>query len=219
VYKCKIKKIENNNNIKNITFEKPLNFSYLPGQFIMLNLNNNEGFIKRAFSLSSSPSEDNLMVTVKLNLKGIITPYIFNNIKLNDEFLIEGPYGKMVFNEENDIIIICAGTGFAPMRSIMKSIYDNNINVKINLFYSTKTFKSILFYNDIIKFMKKENFNINIYLTQEKYKNFKNNRINNEDIMINNKYQYFLCGSKEFVLEKIKFLKLNNIKNINFEAW
>jgi ferredoxin-NADP reductase len=223
VYKCKVKKIVNGNNVKSIIFEKPLNFFYLPGHFVMLSIKNKEGFVKRAFSLSSSPSEKILMITAKLNSSGTITPYLFNDLNLNDEILIEGPYGKMFFDEKNEkiknVIMISAGTGFAPMRSIMKYIYDKKIDVKVNLYYSTKTFESILFYDDIKDFIKSKNFNIEIYLTQEKYDHFKNNRIENNDFFIDEKGEYFLCGPKDFVLDKVKFLKSKNIKNIKFEAW
>ena len=225
MYKCKVIDIINEGNIKHIVLNKPHNFSYDAGQFIMIKIN--DEIPKKAFSLSSSPSEKDLMITVKLNNEGIFTPYIFNDLKINDEIIIEGAYGKMSFNKinekEKNISLICAGTGVAPMRSIFKFILDNKLNNETDIYYVTKTFENILFKKDFDLLNKnltnnKQNFNVNIYLSQEKKENYFHGRIDKEKIKFD-KDVYFICGPKDFVIETTKFLKEKNIKDIRIEAW
>ena len=218
MFSCKVINIETKENIMHIKFEKPLNFSYKPGQFIMASIKNNEEVIKRAFSLSSSPSEENLMITIKINNQGFFTPYIFNNLKINDEMIIEGPYGKMIYDEEKNISLIAAGTGIAPMRSIFKYIYDNDLKKDVDIYYVTKTEEDILFKKDLENLKNKNNFKLNIYLSKEENKLFNNGRINLNNILLN-KEKYFICGPKDFVIETSKFLKEKNIKDIKIEAW
>jgi NAD(P)H-flavin reductase len=221
LYKCKvIKIIDESENIKSVILEKPENFNYLPGSFAMISVNVNDGFIKRAFSFSSSPTENNLKITIKLNQEGVFTPYIFNQLKINDIIQIKGPYGKMTFNdEENNIILIAAGTGFAPMRSIIKYCHDKKLKNKLYLYYSTKTKNEILFKKDLNDFKNNDLFNLNIHLTQEENNEFKFGRIKNEEIFLNENSLYYICGHKKFVLEITKFLKNKNINNIKIEAW
>lgn len=225
MHRCNVIDIINEGNIKHIVLNKPHNFSYIPGQFVMIKIN--DDIPKRAFSLSSSPSEKNLMITVKLNNEGIFTPYIFNKLKINDEIIIEGAYGKMSFDKfkekEKSISLICAGTGVAPMRSIFKFILDNKLNNEVDIYYVTKTFENILYKKDFDLLNKnsinnEQNFNVNILLSQEKKENYFYGRIDKEKIKLD-KDIYFICGPKDFVIEITKFLKEKNIKDIRIEAW
>lgn len=118
-----------------IILEKPAGLNFYPGQYLDIELPVNDPLGKsRIFSLSSSPSEDFLIITVK---KGI-TPY-----KKRLELLKEGevissshPAGTVVIDDSAPIVMLAGGVGIAPHRSMIKWAVDQNLTLPITLIYS-----------------------------------------------------------------------------------
>ncbi len=94
-----------------LRFPAPENFTYLPGQFIMLKLELQEknGFKilsgkpkiqQRAFSMSSSPTQKGFVETaVKEEEDGFVSKYLNRIAELGDSIIISGPYGHFHFSE------------------------------------------------------------------------------------------------------------------------
>ncbi len=139
------------------------NYNFIPGQFVMLGLPHpTENKIeKRAYSISSSPTEGNfIQVTVKIYDKGYFSPR-FLNLKENDLVDISTAHGLFTYKDsDEDVILIGAGTGVAPLRGISKYILDNNIKTNVTLIFSSKTPDDII-YNEELNNL------------SNKYKNFK----------------------------------------------
>ncbi len=130
--------LENRNDGDNnfsLILQKPTGFNFYPGQYLDVKLpvddpNGNT----RAFTLSSSPSEDFLMITSK---KGI-SPYkkFAECLKPEDEVTISHPAGTFILDESSPAVFIAGGIGITPFRSIIKYAYDQKLKTKITLFYS-----------------------------------------------------------------------------------
>ena len=139
ILKIKNKKIENRNCFS-LILEKPVGFNFYPGQYldIKLPVANPNGDTKsgdtRAFTISSSPTEDFLMVTPK---KGI-SPFkkFMENLKAGDTVESSHPAGTFTLDESSPAVFLAGGIGITPFRSIIKYCVDEQISTLMTLIYS-----------------------------------------------------------------------------------
>ncbi len=199
--------------------ESKINFK--PGQFLMVGVekkdgNNNLTVSKRAYSIASSPLNENIILTLKIYPKGVVSP-ILVNLKPNDRVELLGPYGYFIYEENNyDLALIAAGTGIAPIMGILSYVLEKNLPVNIHLLYSCKESSDIIFKNELLHLSKKhKNFNYIQTITRENNHNNKNGRIDKEFILSNldnlNKL-FYICGPPDMVKDVEKILLELNVK-------
>lgn len=118
-----------------LILEKPENFHFYAGQYldIELPIEDKDG-ATRAFTISSSPSEEFLMITPK---KGI-SPFkkFLEKLKAGDYIATSHPAGTFTLDESTSAVFIAGGIGITPFRSIIKYALDNKITTPITLIYS-----------------------------------------------------------------------------------
>jgi len=123
-------------------------FPFRPGQFIIITAEiwnprrNRMGPANRAFSLSSSPTEeDSIEIAAKRYLNGRLTPWLHDTVKTGDVLNVKGPEGQFVFTEgeSREIVLIAGGIGIAPYRSMIRYILARGLPVQVKLFYSART--------------------------------------------------------------------------------
>lgn len=123
-------------------------FPFRPGQFIIITAEiwnpkrNRTGPANRAFSLSSSPTEeDAIEIAAKRYLNGRLTPWLHDTVKTGDVLNVKGPEGQFVFTEgeSQEIVLVAGGIGIAPYRSMIRYILARGLPVQVNLFYSART--------------------------------------------------------------------------------
>jgi ferredoxin-NADP reductase len=115
--------ITHKSDIWSFRLERPQDFEFKPGQFLMLSDTINSESMKRAYSISSSPLEKKyLEITVRLKPGGKFTTVLFT--KIIGEFLeLTGPFGQFHFDLEDTRtpIFIAGGTGIAPLLSMLRT--------------------------------------------------------------------------------------------------
>lgn len=226
---------------KAVRFELNNNpFNFMPGQFVMLQadleksgkfkINNDKLKIqKRAFSMSSSPTEKKFLeVTVKTTEDPFFSDYLINYSRIGEEFNVKGPFGIFYFDENKtnkDIILIGAGSGISPLMSILRYIDNKKLNVNAHIIYSNKTEEEILWRKEIEELGEKDNISYEFTLTREEWDGT-NGRINREmiekNLNDNNKTDFYLCGPPLFVkdIERILIIELKIPKeNIKKEIY
>lgn len=118
-----------------LILEKPEGFSFYPGQYLDIELPvNNPSGTTRAFSISSSPTEDFLMVTTK---KGV-SDYkkALEKLKIGDDINTSHPAGTFILDETGSAIFLAGGVGITPFRSMIKYAVDKDLSTAITLIYS-----------------------------------------------------------------------------------
>jgi ferredoxin-NADP reductase len=149
--------------------EKPLLFSYRPGQFITFNLNINGQEVKRSYSMSSSPSRPHLLeVTIKCVPGGLVSNWFYEQVKLDDSLTVKGPSGKFTcFNyPSRKILFIGAGSGITPIVSMSRWIADTAADVDVKLLASFKSPSDIIFRKEFeLWAARNRNFQVAITLT------------------------------------------------------
>jgi len=119
-------------------FEKPKGFEFLEGQFgVFSHVNRSvEGKPTRAFSIASGKNEN----TIKIGVKIIESPSDFKKKMLEmipgDFMSFRGPVGKFTLEEDHDSVLIAAGIGITPIRSLLLQMKDIEYSGAVDLIYS-----------------------------------------------------------------------------------
>lgn len=142
------------------SFEKPMDFKYEAGQYIIMSLAkylpDEMGRAQRSMSLASAPSEDDLLVVMRMT--GSEFKNKLKELDAGDEIDISGPFGHLrLHKDKKPTVFIAGGVGVAPFRSMIKEEETNGWSKKIYLFYSDKLPKNAVFLNEF-EMIKNDNF-------------------------------------------------------------
>lgn len=205
-------------------------FDFIPGQFVTLDLPIHEKSNKRwrSYSIASNPNGTNIIeLLIVLDKNGAGTPYLFNEIKVGSQLTARGPQGVFTIKDpiENDIIMICTGTGIAPFRSMVKHLYLHNIYHKnIYLVFGCRTKASLLYYNEMKQLQNEMlNFHFIPTLSREQWEGKCGyvHPVYEEICKDKRPVNFFLCGWKGMIDEaKNKILEMGyDKKSIHLEIY
>lgn len=138
--------------IFSLILAKPENFNFYPGQYLDVELpvKDRRGNT-RTFTISSSPTEDFLMITTK---KGVSKfKKAMEKLKGGDVINTTHPIGTFTLDESSPAVFIAGGIGITPFRSIIKHTLDHKLNTPITLFYLNST-SDFLFKTELDKWQK-----------------------------------------------------------------
>lgn len=146
-YECAVTKIEDlTQNIKLVRLRMPEDndFGFRPGQYIQFyapEYPGNDEPVHRNYSIASSNRQNEYIdLYVRHVPNGICSTYIHQHLKVGDTALISGPYGEFSYHDsDKKMLMICTGCGFAPIRSILEYMRDNEINRQAALIYGART--------------------------------------------------------------------------------
>lgn len=124
-------------------------FKYKQGQYLTLRFNIKGQDVRRAYSLSSSPYEKELTVTVKRVDKGLVSNYINDHISEGSEVKVMSPQGRFFTKLEEGnaktYYLFGAGSGVTPLLSIAKTIVEAEPKSSVYLLYGNRNEDSIIF--------------------------------------------------------------------------
>ncbi len=123
---------------------------FLAGQYVEFLLKDGR---RRSFSIANAPFNDEyLEFHIRYVPNGFFTEQVFNKIKEKSLLRIEGPHGNFFLrnNSERPILLIAGGTGFAPIKSIVEQVIEENTNKPIHIYWGTRA-KQDLYYDTLAK--------------------------------------------------------------------
>lgn len=126
-------------------------FSYIAGQYAELNLRRPDlpaSENKRWFTLSSSPTEDFISITTRLNRQPLTTfKRVLVSLEAGAVVDISMPLGDFVLPKDQGIplVFVAVGIGITPVRSIIKALLDANESRLITLIYAVKQPEEAMF--------------------------------------------------------------------------
>jgi ferredoxin-NADP reductase len=126
--------------------------SYQAGQFITLIFSHHQNEIRRSYSISSSPAEALLAITVKRIANGEISRFLLSKTKVGDILNALAPTGKFLISEPDkpkDIFYFAAGSGIAPVYAHLKWIFSQAGKSHITLVYSNRNKAGTLFFKEL----------------------------------------------------------------------
>ena len=115
-------------------------FQYTAGQYLTLKATIDGNEIRRAYSISSAPSEADLKVVVKAVDKGVFSNHAMT-LRAGDTLEVAPPDGLFVYDkgEVGNLLLIAAGSGITPIMSILKTALSNDASKKVALIYGNQT--------------------------------------------------------------------------------
>lgn len=132
-------------------FEQPQDqtINYKPGQFLTLIIPFEGKKERRSYSLSSTPHENTLSVTIKRVPGGKVSNYLLDNAQVGQEIEIMEPLGNFCItcdaSENRNVILLGAGSGITPLMSILKGVLREEPNSKVTLLYGNRDENSVIF--------------------------------------------------------------------------
>ncbi len=210
-----IKVIQETHDTKTLRLKLGKKIDFIPGQFLMVWLNIKDGgqekLIKRAYSISSSPKSEHVDITFNVYPEGKLTPHLYK-LKAGDFLDAEGPYGKFVFDETRPekIVLLGAGTGVAPLMSIIRYMKNKDPAKEQTLLYSVKTPEDIIYHQELKDLESSGNLNLFLTVTRSEWDG-RTGRINKSLIQeavpdLDNSI-FYICGSPGMVESMVSILQ------------
>ena len=144
---------------------------YTAGQYAFFDIggvhNDSRGPI-RHFTISSSPTEDFVMITTRIR----DTPYKkrLSSLEADTIAKVRGPQGKFVLHEDysKPAVFLSGGIGVTPFRSMIKYATDKQLPIKIVMFDSNRNQENTLFKKEFDEFVNiNRNLKIVYTITEE----------------------------------------------------
>jgi ring-1,2-phenylacetyl-CoA epoxidase subunit PaaE len=234
--KLKVKEIKQETvDTVSISFEIPsdlkADFNYQSGQYITIKAVVNGEDIRRAYSLCSSPFEDDFRIGVKKVENGKMSTFLNDSLNVGDEIEVMNPSGNFVIESSStNIVAFAAGSGITPILSMIKSAL--SLGKKFTLLYGNKTIEETIF-KATLDNLKTEYPNLfDLQYTYDKAysdDDLYNGRIDKDkavafmknDLDLLKADGFFMCGPEQMILgvsESLKELGVSENK-IHFELF
>jgi len=220
-------------------------FTYLAGQYLTLKLTIKNKEVRRSYSMSSSPLENELCITVKRVKKGLVSNYLADQLKSGDFIEVSQPEGKFYPDlnpgQRKNYFLIGAGSGITPLFSIAKAVLEEEPQSSVHLLYGNRNEESIIFKNELDQMLKRYagQFFCTFTLTQPKREKSAGlgglfskgkltwegeigridrkmlQRFKSENIPTGIKSEFFICGPEDLAMNVEKYLMEDGIDKAN----
>ncbi len=124
-------------------------FQYKQGQYLTLRFNINGQEERRSYSMSSSPLEQGLAVTVKQVENGKVSTHINQQVEAGSKISVMPADGRFYTaldaDQRKDYYLFGAGSGITPLMSILKTILEAEPLSTVYLLYGNRNEESIIF--------------------------------------------------------------------------
>lgn len=192
-----------------LRFERPKDFLYEAGQFVNIRIEEEGKMRMKAYSILSNSKSETLDFCIKLVDDGFAGNK-FKKCEVGDEFEIVGPFGQFKFlGKTKNHFFIGAGTGIAPLHSIIFDKVNEHFNFSLLMSYKKK--EDVLFDLEFKELEKRDNFKYDVTLTRDDWNGLTGRVQSHLNISIDDT-TFYICGLKELVLDTKDFLISKGVK-------
>ena len=236
-HSLKVKEIvKETNDTVSVSFQVPEDlkeaYAFTPGQYLTLKLTINNEEQRRSYSICSSSAED-ITVAVKRVENGLVSSYLNEVLKENDEMEVMTPEGNFTLEtdqaKKRKFVGFAAGSGITPIMSMIKQLSMDEKETVFTLFYSNKMESDVIFKNQLDQ-LAGDNLKINYIYTRQKLNNpllegridkSKATELIKADLSCLNADAFYLCGPEEMIFNVKSALEEFGVLNtkIKFELF
>lgn len=200
-----IETISEKNGFKTLRLKRPLDWNFLPGQYLEIRSENSRATKPAILAIASSVDDEYIEITAKSSNDPLHSNYCLNEV-VGDYLTITGPLGSNfpldLVTPHTPLLVLGGGTGLTALKSILESIPQGT---EAKLIYSNKTTQDLLYHEKIEKWKSEGHI---ISLTQEKSEGYAEGRITDhlKHEQLNSGTLVFICGPKDLVIETAQLL-------------
>jgi ferredoxin-NADP reductase len=123
-------------------------FRYQAGQFLTLRVHLDGRELRRCYSMSSAPAEEELQITVKRDPGGLVSNWLNDTIAEGAHLDAAPPEGRFVLRDNtettDELVAFAGGSGITPIISLIRTVLDGSLR-RIRLFYANRARDSVIF--------------------------------------------------------------------------
>ncbi|MBI2607852.1 MAG: RnfABCDGE type electron transport complex subunit D [Candidatus Doudnabacteria bacterium] len=136
--------------IVNFWFAPQKPFAFSPGQFLEYTLphpSSDARGIRRYFTITSSPTEKDILITSRFSEKGSSFKLKLRQMKVDEQIIGSYLAGDFILpqNKKQKLLFIAGGVGVTPFRSMIKNLIDTNEQRDIVLIYAARNQEDLVF--------------------------------------------------------------------------
>lgn len=218
-------------NTLEIVLKKPQGMTFLAGQNINIKLPHllfeDKKGARRTFTISSAPQHEHLTLTMRMTGSGF--KKTLEQLPIGTELEFMGPNGRFYLYEHiKDAVIIAAGIGITPFKSMLQEAVATSRPLHVDLFYSNKTLASSAFHNLFLEISENTELDLNYVPSLTAKENSwqgDTGRVNMELLQQKvpdyRKKEFLFCGPPEMVNDTKAMLLNDGIseEKVHFEAF
>lgn len=145
-----VRKVQEANGIHSYIFSAPKKFKYHAGQYMEWTLAQNKSDSRgnrRYLTISSAPTENELMFTVKVPEKPSAFKQRLESLKPGEPILASYLSGSFTLPDDasQKLAFLAGGVGITPFRSMIKEVMDKGPGRDMALFYAANTQEELAF--------------------------------------------------------------------------
>jgi ferredoxin-NADP reductase len=145
--------IEETPRVRTIFIDVPDWPGHRAGQHVDIRLTAEDGYqAERAYSIASAPGEP-LSITVERLEDGEVSPYLTEELRPGDLFEVRGPIGGYFVWGPADggpLLLLAAGSGVVPLRSMLRYRKRLCSGVPVRLLYSSRSWEDVIYRAELL---------------------------------------------------------------------
>ncbi len=209
-------------------------FTFEAGQYMTIKHYHNGKELRRAYSISSKPSDPLLTVGIKKVKDGLFSVYANTQLKEGDTLEVMHPEGRFKFipkNKVQHIAAFAAGSGITPIMSIAQTVLEANANNTFVLVYGNQSLQETMFQKEILSLIQKypDRFFVQFIYSraQEEDSLFGRIEASTVNYILKNRFKdtrfedFYVCGPETMINQVSETLKANGVdkSDIHFELF
>jgi ferredoxin-NADP reductase len=120
-------------------------FDYQAGQFLTVRVTVDGQDLRRCYSMSSAPVEDELRITVKRDPGGLVSNWLNDTAAEGAEIHAAPPEGRFLLRDNDaEIVAFAGGSGITPIMSLVRTALASSSR-PIRLFYANRSRSAVIF--------------------------------------------------------------------------
>jgi len=157
--------------VYDIRFTKPEAFTFVAGQFVLLDVplvDNPSDIQTRAFSLASTPTESELVIVAKMKEGGRASRWIAEQLKIGTTVAMKGPFGNFKLDAQTDkeYLFVATSTGVGPFRSQIITALEAGDTRRMDLIFGVRAEEDLFWKEEFESLSRQyENFFLHIALS------------------------------------------------------
>lgn len=209
-------------------------FTFDAGQHLTLKQTINGQEIRRAYSISSAPSDAKMTVGIKKVEGGAFSVWANEAIKAGDSIEVMPPKGHFVFRPTStpqQIVAFAAGSGITPIMSIAGSVLESHPENTFVLVYGNQSPEETMYHGEILDLSNKytDRFFVQFMYSRAREEDALFGRIDGAtvNLILKNKFKdrsfdhFYLCGPEDMINTVKETLQKNDIAKdkVHFELF